>query len=209
MRWTNYLYGYSLIAIFAIVYLFLVMPVENAYFNGIIKFRKEKDYFVQNSEDSPLDSDTASPRFGLKYFPVETAYQLESGAAFFDAKDTLQLALLGSKTNEEETFIRYGKLFFSFEEQVFDLTFYKHIEEINNDHFFLPFTDKSNHFSTYQSGRYLDIYIDSAKVIQSIDFNLAYNPYCAYNRNYRCPIPPEENYLPFSVEAGEMRFGKP
>jgi uncharacterized protein (DUF1684 family) len=78
------------------------------------------------------------------------------------------------------------------------------------DYLFLPFADDSNEDSTYESGRYLDLRLgDIAGDIIRIDFNKAYNPYCAYvSDKYNCPIPPVENRLPVRLEAGEKRFLK-
>ena len=71
--------------------------------------------------------------------------------------------------------------------------------------YYIPFTDLTNGEETYGAGRYLDFKIpESEKVI--IDFNLAYNPYCAYNHSYSCPIPPKENNLNIKIEAGEKTF---
>lgn len=76
-----------------------------------------------------------------------------------------------------------------------------------NDHLFLPFLDDTNGDATYGGGRYIDLRIPKNDIIK-IDFNTAYNPYCAYNGKYSCPIVPSENYLPVKVEAGVKAFNK-
>lgn len=73
------------------------------------------------------------------------------------------------------------------------------------DHLFVPFTDATNGLSTYGGGRYLDLEGPLGREVV-LDFNRAYNPYCAYGGRYSCPIPPEENHLPFAVEAGVKKF---
>ena len=73
------------------------------------------------------------------------------------------------------------------------------------DYLFLPFTDPTNGVTTYGGGRYLDLMIPATKVVQ-LDFNKAYNPYCAYSGNYSCPIPPEENHLEIEIKAGVKKY---
>ncbi len=70
---------------------------------------------------------------------------------------------------------------------------------------FVPFNDYTNGVSSYGGGRYLDIDIPAGdKTI--IDFNFAYNPYCAYHDRWSCPIPPSENNLDIEVEAGVKSY---
>ncbi|MFV9484298.1 DUF1684 domain-containing protein, partial [Christiangramia sp. ASW11-125] len=75
------------------------------------------------------------------------------------------------------------------------------------DYLFLPFTDETNGISTYDGGRYLDFSIPEEKRV-TIDFNRAYNPYCAYSGRYSCPIPPKENHLETAIPAGVKKFTK-
>lgn len=77
-------------------------------------------------------------------------------------------------------------------------------------HLFIPFTDQTSGEETYENGRYIDLTIaDLENGAYLLDFNKAYNPYCAYISNiYNCPLPPEENSLPVAIRAGEMKFGK-
>lgn len=70
---------------------------------------------------------------------------------------------------------------------------------------FLPFTDLTNGEETYGAGRYLDLHGPLAAEVE-LDFNKAYNPYCAYSHRYSCPIPPKENHLPTRIQAGVLKF---
>lgn len=83
------------------------------------------------------------------------------------------------------------------------------IEKYKN-HLFLPFTDLTSGEETYDNGRYIDLEtVDIKNKTVEIDFNKAYNPYCAYvSYTYNCPIPPKENYLPVAILAGEKNYGK-
>ena len=77
------------------------------------------------------------------------------------------------------------------------------------NYLFLPFTDATTGVETYESGRYIDLEINDIKDnLVIIDFNKAYNPYCAYTTGYNCPIPPAENDLHIAITAGEKAYGK-
>jgi len=91
------------------------------------------------------------------------------------------------------------------------LTVYKSISLSKNaayaDYLFLPFTDQTNASETYAGGRYIDLKTkDFTNNQVVIDFNKAYNPYCAYGGGYACPKPPDENKLDIKLEAGEKVF---
>lgn len=108
-------------------------------------------------------------------------------------------------------FIRYAKVSFKIDDKDLVLTLYRNIGLMVNpaykDLLFLPFTDLTNNKTTYGGGRYIDL--DLKKIRKNklaIDFNKAYNPYCAYSDGYRCPIPPEENDLDVAIAAGEKLY---
>jgi uncharacterized protein (DUF1684 family) len=69
---------------------------------------------------------------------------------------------------------------------------------------FLPFRDATSGKESYGAGRYLDLHAHRDEV--EIDFNYAYNPYCAYNPEWNCPLPPAENWLQVPIRAGEKAF---
>jgi uncharacterized protein (DUF1684 family) len=89
------------------------------------------------------------------------------------------------------------------------LAIYQNVDLVNTagyeDYLFIPFKDLTNGEDTYGGGRYLDLKIPEGETIL-IDFNRAYNPYCAYNHNYSCPIPPFENHLKVKIEAGVKKY---
>ncbi|HVF96436.1 MAG TPA: DUF1684 domain-containing protein [Flavisolibacter sp.] len=108
----------------------------------------------------------------------------------------------------------YGTAFFQLNGKSLQLNLYKSQEEMTNpayrNYLFLPFTDSTSGNETYQSGRYIDLTTTDIKDNKlMVDFNKAYNPYCAYVSGvYNCPIPPKENALPIAVRAGEKAFSK-
>ena len=95
----------------------------------------------------------------------------------------------------------FGNVHFHLEGKELDLTVYKPVKS-KSDYLFIPFYDATSADLTYGGGRYVEpVLVEGGKI--EIDFNLAYNPYCAYNHTYRCPIPPQENSLDVSILAGE------
>jgi uncharacterized protein (DUF1684 family) len=108
----------------------------------------------------------------------------------------------------------YGKAHFSLHDTVVTLNIYQSQELMQmaqyKDDLFIPFTDATSGVETYEGGRYFDFTIHDIKDNSLvIDFNKAYNPYCAYvSRVYSCPIPPKENHLAIAIKAGERKYGK-
>ena len=111
-----------------------------------------------------------------------------------------------TSTERKAIYRRYGYLEFTFEDQLYRLTVYQNVASKRKTTYegdlFIPFRDATSSNETYGGGRYLDLKIPSSSNV-IIDFNLAYNPYCAYSPRYSCPIPPEENTLPIPIRAGE------
>ncbi|MFB2118179.1 DUF1684 domain-containing protein [Parapedobacter sp. 2B3] len=113
-----------------------------------------------------------------------------------------------------KSYVRYAKVRFQLQGHEEELTLYRSPDLFANplyrDHLFLPFTDETNGGETYGGGRYIDLSLNDIRNGSiTIDFNTAYNPYCAYSSGYRCPIPPAENFLPIAVKAGEKNYTGP
>ena len=206
MTLKNRIFAYLFLLVCIVMYVFIIVPVKEKYFHSVLHYRNNKDYYFKNSEDSPLEENTKGLFSKLKYFPLDKELIVDGGIRFYEAKDTISMEMLGSNTNEMEDFIRYGKIIFSQNQATHQLDFFKHIDEKLDNHFFIPFSDQTNNQSSFQKGRYIDLIFTKNSIRQTIDFNLSYNPLCAYNSNYNCPIPPQNNVLPFQIEAGEMRF---
>ena len=105
----------------------------------------------------------------------------------------------------------FGILTFELKGKSFELNVYQGQELMQKEGFenylFLPFLDNTNGTFTYGGGRYIDLEIPEGDIVE-IDFNSAYNPYCAYNEKFSCPIVPGENYIDIDVEAGVKAFSK-
>lgn len=163
----------------------------------LAEFRKEKDNFFKTHPQSPLKPEQKKTFMGLNYFPENPALQLEVKVEEFPAKETITMQ---TSTGDVQRYQKFGRFKFTVEGQAAELTLYA-----SPHGFFLPFADALAGTETYGAGRYLEPEpIGGGKFL--VDFNLAYNPYCAYNENFSCPLTPRENRLKAPVRAGEKVF---
>ncbi|HMR81995.1 MAG TPA: DUF1684 domain-containing protein [Niabella sp.] len=146
----------------------------------------------------------------LQFFTIDETYKVK--ATFEYVKNAPWFALPTS-SGKTKMYRQYGKLTFELNSQIQTLYVYQSQDLIQNpqyaDHLFLPFTDATTGKESYETGRYIDLKIDDIKNNKvAIDFNKAYNPYCAYVSGYSCPIPPKENRLKIAIKAGEKKYRK-
>lgn len=161
------------------------------------EFRKQKDLFFKSDHNSPLSPPQKQNFDGLKYFPENPDLSFEAKIEKFIEQESIQMQ---TSTGDLQTYTKYGKIKFQVGEQEAKLTIFS-----NQHGFFLPFVDSQAGEVTYGAGRYLEPHpLPNEKIL--VDFNMAYNPYCAYNDLYSCPIPPAENRLNVPIEAGEKNF---
>ncbi|WPU93414.1 DUF1684 domain-containing protein [Mucilaginibacter sabulilitoris] len=154
---------------------------------------------------SPLKKDDLQ---FLRFYDVDSTYQVTATAEVLMNQSAFVMPVFSGTAKEYE---RYAIIKFTLKGKPIQLTLYKSIALSKNplyaDYLFLPFTDDTNGTLTYGGGRYIDLRtgdIKNGSVI--IDFNKAYNPYCAYSGGYSCPKPPDENRVNMDVEAGEKIF---
>lgn len=162
-------------------------------------FREQKDEFFRTSPQSPLTSEQKGNFEGLRYFPENEDLRLELNDAKFEDPEQIQIQ---TNTGEIQTYERYGKVEFEVEGKSASLTIFE-----NENGLFLPFVDSLAGDQTYGAGRYLDPHeLPDGKLL--LDFNMAYNPYCAYNANWSCPLTPPENRIEVPIRAGEKVYDK-
>ena len=165
--------------------------------NKLQKFRKDKNEFFKAYPQSPLTQDQKHEFKGLNYFPENEGLKLEVNVEEFAEKEQISIQ---TSTGDVAPYQRFGKFQFQVDGEQAELTLYK-----SDGEFFLPFADALAGKETYGAGRYLDIYkLGNGKFL--IDFNYAYNPYCAYNARWSCPITPAENRLKVPIRAGEKIY---
>ena len=160
-------------------------------------FRAEKDEFFAHEYQSPLLPEQRADFKGLNYFPEDKSLQLEVQVEEFAEKEQVEMQ---TTTGDVQIYERFGCFHFTVDGVDAELTLY------HGPHgFFLPFVDSAAGSETYPSGRYLEPEpLPGNRFL--VDFNLAYNPYCAYNERWSCPITPFENRLKVPVRAGEKVF---
>lgn len=169
----------------------------------IIERRKDLDDFFKNDPSSPLKEPQKDGFSGMQYFPPSEEFAIYAEFSINAKPDTIQL--LTSKGSEKRAMIRYGTFTFQTQDgSKHSLTGFRSLNQ-EDDVIFIPFKDKTNGFDTYEAGRYLEVDEISGSEEYLLDFNRAYNPYCAYNKEYVCPLVPKENMLSISIKAGEKR----
>jgi hypothetical protein len=168
-------------------------------------FRAEVDDFFQFHPQSPLDEEQQEAFEGLRYFDANDDLVLEVEVERLP--DDEPLVEIPTNTGELRPYRRWGRLRFEVEGQEAALTVYS--DDDGRD-LFLPFRDATSGKESYGSGRYLDSHRPGLRRLPGgkleVDFNYAYNPYCAYSEQYSCPLPPPENWLVVPVRAGEKSY---
>ena len=161
------------------------------------EYRKQKDLFFTTDPHSPLHEEQKKDFTGLEYFSGNPSLDFDLEIEGFEKKEMVQIA---TSTGSIQSYTRYGKIKFLVDGKEYELTVF------SSEHgFFIPFVDSQAGKETYGAGRYLDPHLlPNGKL--KVDFNLAYNPYCAYNDLYSCPLPPAENRLAVAIKAGEMNI---
>lgn len=172
---------------------------EEIYIAALEAERAEKDYYLRRDPYSPIEDRQSFT--GLNYYPPDPQYRYTLSLRPVEPEPlTFQ-----TSTGDERVYLKIGTVEFKVEGQPAQLAVYK--SEEHND-LFLPFRDATSGTETYGAGRYLEpAEIANGEIL--LDFNLAYNPYCAYSEAYSCPLPPLENWLKVAIQAGEKSYKKP
>lgn len=169
------------------------------------RFRAEIDDFMAHHPQSPLTEERQETFQGLNYYDENPQLSFEVEVERF-AEDE-PLIEMETSTGDRQHFRRWGHFSFAIDGEEASLVIYS---DPQAGGFFLPFKDATSGGETYGAGRYLDSHRPGLQQVEErrfeVDFNYAYNPYCAYNENYRCPLPPAENWLRVPIHAGEKSF---
>jgi len=179
-------------------------PEQKAYINKIEKERIDKNERMKNDPSSPFNFKGKIEFHNLKYFDVDPDFVFKSKLYEFNPKDTV--TIYGTKGEPREV-VRFGYVLFNYKSNEYKINVYEGKTKIGQVYYSIWFTDKTTNKKSYGVGRYIDFekHPDPA-YIYDIDFNLAYNPYCAYSPDYSCAIPTKEDYLPLEIKAGEKIF---
>ena len=185
-------------------------------FCSTFSFSQQKDKYVESIKAYQKNYTTThevvkgKDKKYFRFFPISITYNVS--CTFKKLTDSTGF-IMKTSANTLQHYFKYGSLVFNLNGNACRLFVYQSKElmktEKYRDYLFVPFTDATTGDETYGSGRYLEFYIPEIKNnILQLDFNKAYNPYCAYATGFHCPIPPKENNLSLAVRAGEMVFGK-
>lgn len=184
------------------------------YVHEVVEFRGQKDDFFRASPQSPIPPGQRGKRFpGLSYYPPSLEYRIEARVVPFTQQDVIQM---GTTTGDIRPMLRYAELRFRNGDRDLRLVGYldPHYREHHHGHdhgveLFIPFRDATSGKETYGAGRYMEAQVEEAEdggEVATLDFNLAYSPYCVYNEAYSCPLPPAENTLAVAIPAGEKTY---
>ncbi|MBK6521929.1 MAG: DUF1684 domain-containing protein [Sphingobacteriaceae bacterium] len=168
-----------------------------------IKVEQEKLVkFYLDSTTTPLARSERKDFVGIHHFPITLKYRAVAQLEKFDQKDTV---IFPTSSGKKKRYIKYAKANFKIDGKKHSLVLYRMADIKKLEYaklLFLPFTDLTSNNETYGGGRYIDLEITDANSIL-IDFNLCYQPYCAYSHNgWNCPIPPQENFVNAKIKAG-------
>lgn len=167
----------------------------SSYSKSILTIREQKIFQFQDSKLSPVLN--LNDFKGLNFYPVSKEYRVFGEISKLKGNREV---LLQTSSNKQKRFLEFAEISFQLEGQELSLIAFK--ESGKPKELFIPFKDYTNEKETYKGGRYLNAQlIEGNKVL--LDFNLCYQPYCLYNPEYVCPLPPKENTLEVSIEAGE------
>jgi uncharacterized protein len=169
----------------------------------ITAFQRKLNDEYKNVKESPLEPKDFKKFKGHAFFPVDLKYRVKAKLMVTEGTPFLQMKTTTSQYSTDRV---YGFVEFALEGNEFRLPVYQSKALMNTaayaDYLFFPFTDLTNGKQTYTAGRYIDLRIPSASDELVIDFNMAYNPYCAYNHKYSCPLVPAENQMDIEIPAG-------
>lgn len=179
-------------------------PEQKNYIAEIEKHRTGYNDFMKNSPNSPFNFKGKVEFHNLKYFDVDPDFVFKSKLYEYNPKDTV--TIFGTKGEPRKT-VRYGYVLFNHNNKNFKINVYEGQTKNGETYYSIWFTDKTTNNESYGVGRYIDFEKHpDTDYIYTVDFNLAYNPYCSYSADYSCAIPTKEDFIPLEIKAGEKKF---
>ena len=179
---------------------------DDEYLKSILTYQEEMNKEFSDSSTSPLKAEDIPSFKGLEFYPINPDFCIMGELTKVDNPK-----IFGMKTTTDRLpkYIKYGVVQFRIKGNDLKINVYQNIELIKKEgyhnHLFMLFTDLSSGKTSYAGGRYIDLEVPESHTIE-IDFNKSYNPYCAYNNKYSCPIPPEEDFLDMEILAGVKKY---
>ena len=168
---------------------------------ALSRFRAEKDEFFRTSHNSPLPHGSAATFAGLEYFDPAPSLRFEAKLQRYSNPEAVMVA---TSKGTRQLFNRAGYFDLVIEGEPLRIHAYQSAER-DDPNLFIPFRDATSGKESYGAARYLDLPVEHNDQY-AVDFNYAYNPYCAYSEDYVCPLPPQENWLQVPIRAGEKKY---
>ncbi len=198
--------------ILPLVFVFLLFSCnaqEKRSLTGKSAFQKEMNADFKDVTKSPLTKKGLRKFKGLDFFPIDEKFKV---VATLTKTPDAPVFNFPTTTKRIAVYKKYGEVSFTIDGKDLKLDIYKS-ENPNpkyKDNLFLPFLDKTNGKTSYGGGRFVDVLTteEQENGTITIDFNKAYNPYCAYSDRYSCPITPRNNFVDIAIEAGVMKYEK-
>lgn len=183
-----------------------ICAAQSDFETSISKWQHELNVEFADPEESPLEKKDLKKFKKLDFFPIDEKYNVV--ATFMRTPNEAPFNMPTS-TDRLPIYVKYGVATFTLDGKEMQLSVYQNqalsLKEEYKDYLFIPFTDQTNGLASYGGGRYLDVTIPESDTLM-INFNKAYNPYCAYSGRYSCPIPPRENDLDVEIKAGVLAW---
>jgi uncharacterized protein (DUF1684 family) len=162
--------------------------------------RREKDDFFAEHPQSPVPPGEREAFDGLDYFEPDPDYRVEAAVTVHDQPEPVEMETSDGRTVRYERVVTFQ---FELDGESRELHGYR---QNPDDAIFVPFRDRTTGQQTYEGGRYMELEhdgeLDDGEDV-TVDFNLAYSPFCAFSETFACPYPPEENWLETTIPAGE------
>ncbi|MBN2747578.1 MAG: DUF1684 domain-containing protein [Bacteroidales bacterium] len=192
--------------IILILVVFSCTKTDNKHFLEVKAWQDTLNMEFADAATSPLLPEDLAVFKGLQFYSIDKDFMVE---AEFIRTPTETPFFMKTTTERQPVYVKYGIATFKIRDEACTLHIYQNVELTKKseyaDYLFIPFLDKTSGVTTYYGGRYIDLKKPKEDKMV-IDFNKAYNPYCAYNDRYSCPIPPKENLLPLEITAGVRAF---
>jgi uncharacterized protein len=201
MKTSNIIIILILAVVVAIVFYSTSGNDDPGYAASIEMERTDRERFMRASEESPIPDKKQFK--GLTYFPPDPKYRVVADLTFIEGGKPIVLA---TSDGSQETYREYAFADFTLDGVDNRLLILELTGGENDGKLFLAFADDTSADETYGGGRYLDVEKKPGASTITLDFNLAYNPYCAYNESFVCPLPPPQNLLKVAIRAGEKNY---
>ncbi|MUV02968.1 DUF1684 domain-containing protein [Flavobacterium rakeshii] len=173
-----------------------------------VAFQEKMNKEYANPDESPLTKEDIKTFKSLDFYPIDTNFCVDARLVTTPNEKPFYMQ---TTTSRKPRYRKYGELHFTLKGKEVKLDVFQSMDmmkmEEYKDYLFLPFTDLTSGNGSYGGGRYVDLKIPAGNTL-TIDFNTAYNPYCAYNHSFSCPVPPEQNDILVEIKAGVKEYKK-